>query len=252
MFYVRRVLPKLIRSLTRVITVSQSSKQDIVSWTGVSNDRVEVIPLAADPTMFFPRDPRPSADRVAAKFGIHKPFILYLSRIEHPGKNHLTLIRAFDRLKQNSDIPHQLVLAGSDWTRAQEVHFAAEQQASRQDIVFTGFVPDSDVPDLYCASDLFVFPSLFEGFGLPVLEAMRCGIPVACSNVSSIPEVAGDAARLFDPHNTDDIANAMREILTDQPLRHRCVQRGLTCSKAFTWDLTARRTLQVLHGAAKE
>lgn len=250
--YITRVLPLFIRRLTRVLTVSESSKRDIVEYAGVPEDRVHVTPLAANRDLYYPRDRQSALARAVSKYGLRPPYILYISRIEHPGKNHVRLIRAFARLKESEALPHQLVLAGSDWMRADEVHGAAEMSGYADDIVFTGFVPTEDLPDLYCGADVFVFPSLYEGFGLPVLEAMCCGIPVACSNISSMPEVAGDAALLFDPYDEEAIEEALRELLTDPELRAYYAQRGLERSQRFTWSVTAARTLDVLRAAAEE
>ncbi|MDP8227821.1 MAG: glycosyltransferase family 1 protein, partial [Candidatus Electryoneaceae bacterium] len=197
MFYIKKVLPFLIKKLTWVLTVSESSKRDIVEYTKVPANRVIVTPLAANNALYHPREKKQCIANLKARMAIRSPYILYISRIEHPGKNHARLIRAFARLKEKEDIPHQLVLAGSDWGRAEEVHRIAQQSGYEKDILFTGFVKTEDVPDLYCGSDLFVFPSLYEGFGLPVLEAMSSGIPVACSDISSIPEVIGDTGILF-------------------------------------------------------
>ena len=252
MFYITRVLPFLIRRLTRVIAPSESTRKDILEYARVPEDRVVVIPEAADGRLFHPRDKEQAAARVASRHGVRPPYILYTARIEHPGKNHVRLIRAFERLKASAHLPHQLVLAGRDWTRADEVHRAAEAAGCRADILFTGFFPGSDLPDLYCGADLFVFPTLYEGFGLPVLEAMACGVPVACSNISSIPEVAGDAAVLFDPYDEEAIADAMRRLLEDPALRDRYARKGLERNKQFTWAKAAERTLEVIREAAQE
>jgi glycosyltransferase involved in cell wall biosynthesis len=252
MFYIKRVLPFLARRLTRVLTVSESSKKDIVEYAGVPGEYVTVTPLAADNQVYFPRDQAECIKRIGPKYNIRKPYVLYISRIEHPGKNHAGLVRAFSILKETEDIPHQLVLAGSDWDRAEEVHRAAEESAFTDDIVFTGFAPTDDLPDLYCGAELFVFPSLYEGFGLPVLEAVTCGVPVACSNISSIPEVIGDTGILFDPYDDEAIADAMRRLLIDPGLLTDCRERGLERAKKYTWSATADLTLKVLREAAEE
>ncbi|MBW1779227.1 MAG: glycosyltransferase family 4 protein [Deltaproteobacteria bacterium] len=252
MFYIKHVLPFLIRRLTRVLTVSESSKRDIVEYAGVPEEHVSVTPLAADRQIYFPRNRDDCIGRIGPKYDIRPPYILYISRIEHPGKNHAGLIRAFSILKETERLPHQLVLAGSAWDRADEVHRTASAVSCADDIVFTGFVPASDLPDLYCGSELFVFPSLYEGFGLPVLEAMSCGIPVACSNSASLPEVAGDACILFDPYDDESIAHAMGGLLTNPDKMDACRRRGLHRSQQFTWSATAALTLQVLRAAAAE
>lgn len=250
-FYITRVLPMLVRRLTKVITVSESSKKDIVEYARVPEERVAVTPEAADHRLYYPREQAAAAERLAPEYGVRRPYVLYISRIEHPGKNHVRLIHAFARMKASTDLPHQLVLAGTDWGRADEVHQAAATCGCSEDIVFPGFVPKIVLPDLYCGADLFVFPSLYEGFGLPVLEAMSCGVPVACSNTSSLPEVAGDAARLFNPYDDEAIEAALQALLTDDDARRDLADRGIERSKQFTWAATAARTLDVLTEAAQ-
>jgi glycosyltransferase involved in cell wall biosynthesis len=250
MFYIQHVLPFLIRRLSHVITISESSRKDIVEYAKVAENRVSIIPNGVDHNTFFPRDKGACAEQIAQKYGFQPPYILYISRIEHPGKNHARLIDAFSRLKAKTAIPHQLVLAGSDWTRAEEVHKAAAQSAYEKEIVFTGFVPGADLPAFYCGAELFVFPSLYEGFGLPILEAMACGVPVACSNLSSMPEVAGDAGVLFDPYAEDDMAGAMERVLLDPEFHGSLVRLGLERVRQYTWAGTARMTLAVIEQTA--
>lgn len=250
-FYIKQVLPFLIRRLTHVITVSESSRKDIIEFAGVPEHRVTVIPNGVDHSVYFPMDREEAARRAAERYGIRSPYILYLSRIEHPGKNHVRLIRAFDRLKARTRLPHQLVLAGSDWTRAEAVHQAAAESPFSGDILFTGFVAGRDIPSLYCGAELFVFPSLYEGFGIPILEAMASGTPVACSNLSSMPEVAGDAGILFDPHREEEMAEAMERVLTDEALSRSLVEAGIARSRRYTWTAAAEKTLRVLEQVAE-
>lgn len=250
MFYITRVLPMLVRRLTHVLTVSESSKRDILEYAGVPDHKVTVTPLAADPSIYFPRDPRGAAELLSARHALRPPFILYTSRIEHPGKNHVRLIRAFADLRRKDGIPHQLVLAGTDRERAGEVHNEAERSGVAKDILFTGFVATEDLPLFYQAADLFVFPSLYEGFGLPILEAMACGTPVACSGTSSLPEVAGDAAVIFDPRDEASIASAIRSIIAGTALRKDLTARGLEQSRRFSWGRTAAQTLEVIRSVA--
>ena len=246
MFYQNRVLPYMVRRLTQIITVSEFSKRDIIKHAKVTPERVKVILHGADPGHYHPRDRQEVARRLAQQVGIQGPYVFYVARVEHPAKNHVRLIRAFDQVKTARDLPHQLVLAGSDWSRADEVHQVAQKAKNAADIVFTGFVPDALLPDLYCGADVFVFPSLFEGFGMPVLEAMACGTPVACANTSSIPEVAGDAALSFDPYNQEEIAAALDRLLADEKLRRQLREKGLEQSGRFTWAKAARSTRDVL------
>ncbi|MCB9799665.1 MAG: glycosyltransferase family 4 protein [Candidatus Omnitrophica bacterium] len=250
MFYIKHILPALVRRLNHVITISEASKKDIVEYAKVSPDRVTVIYLAANAQVYYPRDKQQSQVTMAERYGIRAPYILYISRIEHPGKNHVRLIQAFERLKQKLDIPHQLVLAGSDWTQAEVVHETAARSPYHHDIHFTGFFPSSDLPNLYGGADLFVFPSLFEGFGMPILEAMASGIPVACSNISSMPEVSGPAAVLFDPYEIESMEQSMQLLLENPDKSDDYVKIGLERAKQFNWAKTAKKTLEVIEQAA--
>lgn len=250
-FYSLHVLPVMVRRLSHVITVSKSSERDIREYIRVPADRITVIPEGVDFAHHYPRDKAAATSVLERKYGVRPPFILYISRLEHPGKNHVRLIRAFDRLKTEFGFPHQLVLAGSDWPGAEIVHQAAASCASAKDILFTGFVQGDDVPNLYSAADVFVFPSLFEGFGLPVLEAMACGVPVACSDTSSLPEVAGDAAVLFDGTKEESIADALARLLGSEDKRKRLSEKGLRWSSGFSWEASATATAEVFRGVLK-
>lgn len=247
--YIKRVLPFLVRRLTRVIAVSECTKQDIVRYARVPAERIAVIPHGVDHEVYYPRDKAEAQRRVCEKYGIRSPYVLYISRIEHPGKNHARLIRAFAQLKQDKGLPHQLVLAGSDWNRAEEVHKAADAAKLGDDIRFTGFIDGADLPYLYCGAELFVFPSLFEGFGMPILEAMACGVPVACSNTSSLPEVAGDAAIYFDPSDVKAIAAAVGEVLVTPTVRADTAKSGLRWAAQSRWSAAANSTLAEIENA---
>jgi len=250
MFYQTRVLPRLIRRLDRIIAISESTKRDLIEYADVPEERVTVIHSAADTSMFYPRNGETAAAQIR-NYGVRAPYLLYVSRIEHPGKNHVRLVRAFEILKSRRKVPHQLVLAGVDWLRAEEVHKVARESSVAEDIVFTGYVSSEDLPDLYCGSDMLVFASLFEGFGLPILEAMACGVPVACSNVSSMPEIAGDAAVFFDPLDVGSIVEGMNTLLSSAEVRTDYIEKGLRQASTFSWERTARETLDVIRLAVE-
>ncbi len=219
----------------------RAQKRDIQEYVGVPDEHISVIHHAADTDAFYPREQKASINAVRG-YGVRAPYIVYTSRIESPGKNHLRLIRAFEKLKREEDIPHQLVLAGADWHGAGEVHKAAVESPFSNDILLTGYVQGVDLPSLYCGADMLVFPSLFEGFGLPILEAMACEVPVACSNLSSMPEIAGEAAVLFDPLDIDSIANGMFSVLQSEDERIELARKGLKRAGDFSWEKTARKT----------
>ncbi len=250
--YIKKILPILIRSLTRVIAPSRASAKDIIEHARVPETKVDCIPNGVDHRRFHPRDPARCLAALQARHGIRAPYLLYVARLEHPGKNHVRLIRAFDLLRSRLKEPIQLVLAGKDWFREEAIHAEAQRAHHAGDIHFTGFLGDEDLPRLYSGATGLIFPSLYEGFGIPVLEAMASGIPVACSNVSSLPEVAGDAALLFDPMEEESILSAMETLATDESFRKQACARGLEHARSFTWERTARKTLDSLRKAARE
>jgi glycosyltransferase involved in cell wall biosynthesis len=249
MFYIMRVLPRMMRRLTRVISVSESTRRDLESFALVDPARIRVIHNGADLERFSPRDRDAAKSAVAAELGLPRDFLLYIARLEHPGKNHVRLLEAFSALKRETGLPHKLVLVGSRWNGAELIEAKVAELGLGDEVIFPGFVPNETLPDLYAAADVFVFPSLFEGFGIPVLEAMACGTPVCASDVSSIPEVVGEAGLLFDPHEPKAIADAMGRLLTDPSLRTELIERGLDQAKRFTWDDAAAAVLEELEEA---
>lgn len=249
--YLNHLLPMLIARLTRVITISESSRRDILAHTRTAPDKLVVIPNGVDHSCYYPRDRAVCQAHVARTFGVQGPYLLYISRLEHPGKNHVRLIRAFEQLKQRHGIPHELVLAGGDFLGADQVHRCVAASPVASSIRLTGFARTADLPMLYGAATAFVFPSLYEGFGLPLLEAMACGIPVACSNTSSLPDVAGDAALMFDPSSSDAMADTIARLLLDERQHTQSQQRGLARAQEFSWDACARATYATLVTAAQ-
>lgn len=249
-FYTTRVLPKLIERLDKVIVPSESTKRDVLEAAGMEASRVAVVPLGIDHEQFRPMAKDTARQMVLERYGICKPFFIYVSRIEHPGKNHIGLIQGFEIAKKRARLIHQLVFAGEDWTGAETVRRFAESSSVREDIKFLGFVPPEFLRALYCASVACVYPSFFEGFGLPVLEAMACGTPVACSDCSSLPEVAGDSAILFSPDDPKSIADAMERLASDERLGLELASSAIARAKKFTWKKTALLTLEVFRELA--
>jgi glycosyltransferase involved in cell wall biosynthesis len=251
MFYVNHVLPFFVRRLDKIVSVSISTSRDLVEHARVEEEKIRVVYNGTDTRRFLVKDKSIAAGRVASELSIVTPYILYTARLEHPGKNHVRLIEAFARLKRRNVLEHQLVLAGSRWNGSDVIEEAVRQSGLQDEILLPGFVPDSLLPDLYSAADLFVFPSLFEGFGIPLVEAMRCGIPVCAANISSIPEVVGDAAILFDPYNIEEITEAMQRGLSDYSFRSTMVSRGLAQARRFTWEGTASDVFHTCLEAAR-
>jgi len=248
MFYIKRLMPWMIRQCERVITISSSSAHDIKKFTRFPQDDLTIIGLGYDEEVFRPHDPDVSRATLREHFrGFPNRYLFYVSRVEHPGKNHVGLLRAYLQIiSDDPSFPHHLVFAGGDWNGAEVVRNTVAELGLRDRVHMLGFVDDALLPNLYGGADALIFPSLFEGFGLPIIEAQAVGIPVAAAGVSSIPEVAGDAALLFDPNDTTEMAHAIRRVATDDAMRTHLYARGLENVQRFTWRESARRSLAVL------
>jgi glycosyltransferase involved in cell wall biosynthesis len=168
-----------------------------------------------------------------------------------PRKNHLGLLHAFEEtLRQHPHLPHRLVFVGKETWYSKELHRAVQRSSVAGKVDFTGFVEDPDLLQFYGACDLFVFPSFYEGFGLPILEAMACGRAVACSSATAMPEVANAAGILFDPYSVPEMARAIGDVLLDEEMRVRLERLGTNRAASFTWERAAQRTLDVYYEVA--
>jgi glycosyltransferase involved in cell wall biosynthesis len=244
-FTVRRTMERA----ARVLTPSEFSRSAILRAYSLDPARVEVVPIAVSP-LFRPLPRQSAAIRVSNSFGITGPYIVTVGDLQ-PRKNQIGLIEAFERLlAECPQLPHNLVIVGKDTWFSGRVHARAQASRLANRIHFTGWVGDDDLVQLYGASDLMVFPSWYEGFGLPILEAMACGRAVACSDTSAMPEVADSAALLFDPGSPDAIVRAMRDVLLDNDLRARLERLGQGRASLFTWQRTAQRTLDIYNEVA--
>ncbi len=241
-----RMLPQLAGKLDHVITVSSFSAGDIVRFCGVPEERITVTHLAADLSRFTTGTKREEAEAaICGKYGFAPPYLLYISRLEHPGKNHVNLIRAFSQFRREHAIPCRLVLPGPDKERADEIHAEAARSEFAEDIVFPGFIDAEDLAGFYRGARIFVLPSRFEGFGLPVLEAMACGTPVITSDAASLPEVGGPHTPRFDPDDTAAMAAAIAGLMTDAGRWGELAEKGAAWAGNFSWERTAETTLQV-------
>jgi len=242
-FTVRRTVYRA----ARILTGSEFSKSSILKVYGdLDEDKVVVVPNAAA-SEFRPLPRDVAAAAVRERFQIHAPFVLSVGDLQ-PRKNQIGLIRAFAKLvKAFPQLKQNLVLAGKETWFADQVHRAARDSGVADRIQFCGFVSDADLLQLYNACDLFIFPSFYEGFGLPALEAMACGRAVVCSHTSALPEVVDGAAILFDPYALDEIVRAMADLLLDGQLRLRMERLGLQRAAHFSWQKTAQQTLAVFH-----
>ena len=242
---------KALRSASKVIAVSQYIRKDLVSL-GIRSEKIEVIYDGIDHSMFYPRPVLDSAMVNIQPFAIKKPYIIYASRLSKPEKKHIELIRAFAVFKKKTGLPHRLVLAGSEDPYAESIHREAAACEYASDIFITGYFPYKDFPELYSGSEACVFPSVGEGVGLPLIEAMASGIPVACAKAGSLPEIAGDCALYFNPDDTEECALAIESVITDGKLRERLIKNGFEWVKRFSWEKTAEKTIDLVKGECRE
>lgn len=235
------LVPRLARRAARILTVSSFSRDRICELFGIAPEKVVVAPNGVSHEW----QPASEADVVAvrARLGLEQPYVLYVGSIE-PRKNLPRLLAAWQRLEAEKD-GVALVLVGAQGHVFRKTRFEQLPSGVRT----TGFLPDADLRSLLTGAEAFVFPSLYEGFGLPVLEAMACGAPVICSQATALREVAGDAAVLVDPLDTESIADGLRQILSDRELRQTLRQRGFCRASQFSWDATAQQVWNVLNTA---
>ncbi len=233
------------RKAARIATVSEYSRQDIIRTYKLPPEKV-VVTYNGVESQFSPRESYVNeTEAIGRRFGIERQFLLAVGSLQ-PRKNLVRLIRAYAKLRSESDdFTHQLVIVGRKLWLADEIFTEVSRQKWSKDVILTDYVKDEDLPALYRAADIFVYPSLFEGFGLPPLEAMACGTPVITSNTSSLPEVVGDAALLIDPSDEQDLAGALLKVVRDASLRSRMREMGIEQAKKFTWHAAAEKTLQL-------
>ena len=232
----------------RVLTVSEASKRDILRFFSIPSDKVDVIYNAIDDRFSLPPDDA-QMTRVRDRYQLHDRFLLYAGNVK-PHKNVERLIDAFARLRQDGFGDIKLLITGSEVSRYATLRHAVHRYNLHKHVRFLGFLTTDTLATLYHLADAFVFPSLYEGFGLPPLEAMASGTPVLTSNVSSLPEVVDDAALLVDPYDPKSIANGMRQILSDDALRERLVSRGRTRAACFSWEESVKRVLTIYRQVA--
>ena len=243
----RPLMHVAIRQASAIVTVSHSTRRDLLRLHGLAPERVSVVHEAASPA-FRPIRDRARLDCVRAKYGLPDRFILYVGTIE-PRKNLARLIDAFGQARA-AGIRHDLVCVGPYGWSSRDLAGRIEQLGLSSHVHFTGYLPFEDLPIIYNLGELFVFPSLYEGFGLPVVEAMASGTPVLTANTSSLAEIAGDGAETVDPMDTEALGDAICALLTDEPRRRDLAERGWQRSRAFSWSQAAKDMLAVYQRAA--
>ncbi|MGD0352430.1 MAG: glycosyltransferase family 1 protein [Dehalococcoidia bacterium] len=233
------------RRANKIIAISQSTKKDLINLLGAKPEKISVVYPGYDDDIFKPSPDPHKVETALRKYGIVSSYIIYVGILE-PKKNILRLVEAFASLKRDGKIVHKLVIAGKRAWGDEKVFQAVRRNGLEGEVIFTGYVPQEELPLLMSGADVFVFPSLHEGFGIPPLEAMACGAPVITSNASSLPEVVGDAGILVDPYNVDEIAEAIYKVVSDGKLREQMRRKGLERAKLFSWKKAAQQTLQIL------
>lgn len=236
------LIPFVARRADAIVTVSNSARNDILRYLKVPREKVRVIPGAAS-AHFRPVTDQARLDDVRRRYSLDVPYFLYVGTIE-PRKNLVRLARAFARLKKRG-LPHKMLIVGQAGWQVGPIYAEVERLGLTKDVIFTGYVPLEDLPPLYSMAESLAFPSLYEGFGLPVIEAMACGAPVITSRSSSLQEIAGDAAVLIDPLSVDDLEENLHRLHADPALRECLREKGIARAATFTWETNARATLDL-------
>ena len=242
----RRQLKKGILHAHKIIAASKYIKDDLVKL-GVTDENITIIHNGIDHKLFFPMADIFEDEIVDVKpFAIKRPYFVYGSTLSSPEKKHIELIKAFELFKKNTGLPHRLVLAGNDGPYAEEIHKAAFDSQFASDIFLTGFFPHENFARLYGGAEACLFPSVNEGVGLPILEAMACGIPVLCSDKGALKEIGGTAPLYFNSDDIDNIATSLQKITEDKELRDNMITDGIVWAKDFNWEETVKKTLAIL------
>lgn len=244
--YYRAMMNACSRMANRIITDSEHSKDEIVRYLPAGQATIDVVYPAVDPFFRLPADSEQIAS-ARSRFSIHREYILCVG-IYKPRKNHARLLKAFQLLRERG-VQSQLVIAGPRGEAKPVLQRLATELGIAKHVVFTGFVNDDDLRALYSGARVYVCPSLYEGFGFTVLEAMACGTPVVCSSATSLPEVAGKAALYFDPHNLEEMAIQLLSAFSDDTVRASLIAEGRSNLLRFSWEETARQTLAIYHQA---
>ena len=235
MFYVKKIIPRFLSKAHCIFSISESTKKDLIKYYKLDENKIVINYNGFNSSTYSAENCIKREDSKVLS-SINSKYILYVARIEHPGKNHLNLIKAYEMLPDAVKKEYCLVFAGSFWNEGEKVREYANKSKDKNKINFLGFVDDAEMPGLYKNASLYAFPSFYEGFGIPILEAMSSEIPVICSNTSSLPEVGGDAVYTFDPEKPEDIKQKMELLLNDEKIRSDMIAKGNIRVKEFSWE----------------
>jgi glycosyltransferase involved in cell wall biosynthesis len=239
-FYTRRILPAVVKGATRIITISEHSRRDIIDYFHVAPEKIEVIHCGTNRALFKPLSAEDISPKLEQKYQVRRPYFLFVGSIE-PRKNPDIIIKAYERFRDRDGDPVSLIFVGNWGWKFESVRQAYERSRYKKDMRFVGYVPAEDLPLFYNGAECSLYPSSYEGFGIPVLEAMSCGCPVITTSVSSLPEVGGDAALYVSPGDSTELAEAMARVHGDEALRKELSKKGLSRSSQFSWTGSARK-----------
>lgn len=244
-FLFKTALMLSIKKADKIITISDFSKQRIMSLYKVNEKKIEIVPCGFLEKTFHNKYPAEDIDKVLSKYKIEGEYFLFLGSLEYR-KNIQRLIKAYYKFKKKHNNAPKLVVAGGKGYLYENILQLVNEHGLKDDVVFTGYVQDGDVPILMSGAMAFCFPSLYEGFGLPPLEAMACGTPVITSNTTSLPEVVGDAAITVDPKSVSEIEKALSDVFESEDLRKSLSEKGLIQCQKFSWEKSAKRLLKII------
>lgn len=247
--YLNRVVPRAVRRADHIIADSQRTADDLVELLGVAPSKITMIHLGVDPSVRRVDDPATLA-AAEARYELRRPFVLAVGTIE-PRKNFARLIEAFGIARGRPGGPAQLVIAGRKGWLYDDVFEAVQRLGLGAAVRFLDYIPDGDLPTLYTLASVVAMPSLYEGFGIPVVEAMTCGTPVVASSGGSLPEIVGDAGLLAPPEDVGALADVLTRAVSDEPLRAEMIARGYARVRAFDWEKAARQHVAVYHAVAR-
>jgi glycosyltransferase involved in cell wall biosynthesis len=226
----------------KTISISKSTKKDLIEILKINPNKIQTVYLAVEDDFKIIRSPK-KIEKIKKKYKLNQPFIFYCGSIS-PRKNILRMLEAFNEIKDK--IPHNFYLTGNaEWKMSIVSKYIKENDLDRR-VIKIGFVDEDDLPGIYNLADLLLFPSLYEGFGLPILEAQACGCPVLTSNVTSCPEVAGDGAHIVDPYSVDEIRDGILKIIKDNNYKEQLIKKGFENIKRFSWEKSARKILEFI------
>jgi len=243
----RLILPRMHKLADKIIAVSNNTKKDIIKILKTEEKKIEVIYNGVDLNLFCVMDRRKSKDILREKYMINDDFILFVGEITHPQKNLINLIRSYKRYREEYESHHKLVLVGKKGKDYRIIENEIHKLGLANDVILTGYIEDFELPYFYNAASIFCFISLYEGFGLPILESMACGCPVIASNVSCMPEIAGDAAILVHPEDIENIVKSMNELIKNEDMRKALIEKGLERCRLFSWEEAAKKLLFIIN-----